>query len=265
MDDTGFDPCARAPAEHGVQSRMQRSQERPPMAREPRVELRLQDDVPLLAEMPHARAVPGVAPPQQIERQIRRLQRARSDVADHGGRLNVHGSAELPHRQTQVDVFVRAQQPFVESAGALERLDAYQHAMKLDDVDRPAAQWLADRGERRVGKEVRLAEHAAAVAFLDFDPSAGHVNDAARQFTHQVERTDDVGAGFRGAPQQRLQPAVRDEDVVVDEYDKGCRDVPQADVARLVRREQVVLAYQPEAAAARLLLEVALDVRRRTA
>src|ERR1700730_14186952 len=91
------------------------------------------------------------------------------------------------------------------------------------------------------------------------------VDEPARRLLVAVERPYRPGFGLVGASDEAVEPASRDEHIIVDEADVLGIHVGQRERPRLHRRDIVFRANERETALARAELEISLNGRWRRA
>ena len=156
-------------------------------------------------------------------------------------------------------MLARVVETLVEWPDLAEDVLANEDRVELDQLDLLPLEVRAHVGERLVLMAVLLLEAARAVFFLDVRDAARHVNAAVLGLSDAVERPDDPRAGFVRALHERAQPVRRDDDIVVDEDDVVGVRLSGAEIARLVRRQELTRPHEPESALHGRLFEVARD------
>ena len=156
-------------------------------------------------------------------------------------------------------------EPLVERPNAQEYVAAHQHRVELDDVARLALERSRQRREAPSRVAMALAQDARPVLLHERQRAARDVNLLVGERAFEAERPDDRGAGRVGAVDERVEPAGRDQDVVVDEDNVRRLGARGAEIAGPIRRQVLVGAQQLEAVRRRGGAEVARDCGRRAA
>jgi len=225
-----------------------------------------QGQVPLAPEVVEAGAEPRVVPALRVERHVVPVERVRGQVGDDAGRLEHDRRARGGDRQAQVEVLARREHRRVGAADPLEHRAPREHAVVLDELGGRAR----PRGLELVGVATlavdALLDHARAVGReLDVARAPRAVDAAPLGRALEGQRADQARARLVRAAHERVEPARRDDHVVVDEDDVGRRHAPQAEDAGVVRRQVALRAQQAEAVAPRPRLGVPAHGPRRAA
>ncbi len=136
-------------------------------------------------------------------------------------------------------------------------------AVKLDLFDGLAHQLGLNVGQLLAEVAMILFENPAAVAHHEAGFAAGHVNLLASRQAFTIDRPHYPGAGLLGAVDQCLQPAGRNDDIVIDEHDVRSACVLCGQVPRLIRTQVVLAPDHAESVRQRLLGDMIAHFRRR--